>query len=160
MLDSTRSGVDKTIEIGIYFWKWHKKNLFWLKLCVHVCWFFACVYVCVCAHICVYVARDSNYGLTTISSICMVSNCDNKIDDDYYDYCNNISDTSSHMTSLFHCCFCYSSIWFHGILPNFHMCNSTFQLDCIIMVALQMSTLHAYDLLFHLPLNCWKCGNM
>jgi len=90
MLDSTRSGVVKTIEIVIYFWNWHKKNLFWLKLCVHVCWCFACIYVCVCAHICVHVARDSHYGLTTISSICMVSNCDNKIDDDYYDYCNNI----------------------------------------------------------------------
>jgi hypothetical protein len=63
------------------------------------------------------------------------------------------------MTFLFHCCFCHSSIWFHGIMLNFHTCTFMIQLDCI-MIALQMSTIHAHNFLLHLLLNCWKCGNM
>jgi hypothetical protein len=90
------------------------------------CMLVFCMCICVCAHICMHVANDSNYGLTMISRICLASNCDNNIDDDYYDYCNNISDTSYHMTSPFHCCFCHSSVWFHGIMLKLHTCNFMF----------------------------------
>lgn len=83
------------------------------------------MYTCVGA---LHVARDSNYGLKMISSICLASNADNNIDDDYYDYCNNISDTAAHTTFYFTVVFVIPPYGFMALCLIYTCVTSSFNL--------------------------------